>query len=354
LDYKHGGNIYTLDNKENIIDFSSNINPLGPPPDFKEEILDACNIIEQYPDPNYTDMRKELEMLYGIDKDYFILGNGGIQVIHNVIEFLDFSKALIIVPTFVEYEKALRRYNKTFEYYYLKEKDQFILNSNELLSTDLSDIDLVILCTPNNPTGVYLEKKELIKIVANLKELEINVLIDEAFIDFLDDDMSMMDQVTIYNNLIITRSITKFFAVPGLRLGFLSTSNKKLLKNINQFRESWSVNIFANQLFLKLFKNNKYIEETKKFIVDEGDRLYNQLKEINALKVYKPSVNYVFFKSEADILWKEELLKYHILIRHCNNYVGLNEKFYRIAVKNKTQNNLLIEVMNKIMEAFNE
>ncbi len=354
MDYKHGGNIYALENKESIVDFSSNINPLGPPANLKQEVLEACHIIEQYPDPSYTDMRKKLEELYGLDKDNFVVGNGGIQVIHNVIEFLEFTKALIIVPTFVEYEKALERFNKLFDYYFLEEEDDFILNPKALLRSDLSDIDLIILCTPNNPTGAYIDKKDLIELVDTLNQLNKKILIDEAFIDFLDDGMSMMNQISIYNNLIITRSITKFFAVPGLRLGFLATSNKALVNNINQYRESWSVNIFANQLFLKLFKNDKYIQETKKLIVGGRDRLYNQLKEFPQLKVYKPSVNYVFFKSEVAIPWKEELLKFNILIRHCDNYVGLDDQFYRVAVKSKVQNDLLIEVMNKIVEVFNE
>lgn len=354
MDYKHGGNIYALENKEKIIDFSSNINPLGPPEELKESILEACHIIEQYPDPNYTDMREKLEKMYGLPMDNFVVGNGGIQVIHNVIEFLDFNKALIVVPTFVEYEKALIRFGKAFEYYFLEETNDFTLNPMALLASDLSDIDLVILCTPNNPTGAYIDKEELTNLVSNLHQLNINVLIDEAFIDFLDEDMSMMNQVPRYDNLIITRSLTKFFAVPGLRLGFLVTSNKRLVNNINQLRESWSVNIFANQLFLRLFNNDKYIEETKNFIVEEGNRLYNHLEEMKGLKVYKPSVNYILFKSNRNISWKKELLKYNILIRHCENYVGLDEKFFRVAVKSKKQNNLLIEVMNKIMEAFNE
>lgn len=354
MDYKHGGNIYALENKDKIIDFSSNINPLGPPKALKEIITNACDLIEQYPDPNYTEMVKKLANLYGLKKDNFVVGNGGIQVIHNVIEFLDFKKALILVPTFVEYEKALKRFDKDFEYYFLEEENDFILNLQKLLDSDLTNIDLVILCTPNNPTGAYVEKEDLILLVKNLNERNIHVLIDEAFMDFLDDGMSMMDQVPKYNNLIIARSLTKFFAVPGLRLGFLTTSNRALLIRISQFRESWSVNVFANELFLRLFKDHQYIDETKKFIVEEGNRLYNKLKGVRLLKVYKPSVNYIFFKSKQRILWHEELLKYNILIRHCNNYVGLNEKFFRVAVKTKKENDLLIEAMNKVLEAFHE
>jgi len=354
LDYKHGGNIYELNNKEKIVDFSSNINPLGPPKGLKETIENACDSIEKYPDPNYTDMREKLAKIYSLKKENFVMGNGGIQVIHNTLEFLEFKKALIVVPTFIEYEKALKRFNKDFKYYYLKEENDFILKTDELLASDLSDIDLIILCTPNNPTGAYINKKELIDLVRNLNQLKINILIDEAFIDFLDDQTSMMDQIPKYNNLIITRSLTKFFAVPGLRLGFLVTSNKALVSKINLLRESWSVNVFANQLFFRLFDDDQYIEETKKFIVEEANRLYNLLVDIQWLKVYKPSVNYIFFKSNKNIPWKEELLKYNILIRHCNNYVGLDERFFRVAVKTKNQNNLLIKVMNRVMEAFNE
>jgi len=292
--------------------------------------------------------------MYSIIKDNFVVGNGGIQVIHNAIEFSEFNKALIIGPTFVEYEKALKRFDKEFRYYLLKEENDFVLEIEDLLSSDLSDIGLVILCTPNNPTGAYIKKKDLIGLVSSLNELNINVLIDEAFIDFLDDQMSMMGEIPKYNNLIVTRSLTKFFAVPGLRLGFLATSNEALVNKINQLRESWSVNTFANELFLRVFDDENYIEESKKFIVEEGKRLYNQLKDLQGLEVYKPSVNFIFFKSKKNIPWKVELLKYNILIRQCDNYVGLDERFFRVAVKTKKQNSLLIKVMNKIMEAFNE
>ena len=354
MDYKHGGNLYGLENKEKIIDFSSNINPLGPPKMLEKTIVKACQSIDQYPDPNYTDMRKKLADHYGLKKENFLVGNGGIQIIHNAIEFLAFEKALIIVPTFVEYEKALKRFNKDFEYYFLKEENDFILAIDDLLAYDLTDIDLIILCSPNNPTGAYVSKDKMIQLVEALNQLKIKILIDEAFIDFLDEKTSMMDQIPLYKNMIITRSLTKFFAVPGLRLGFLVTSNETLVNKINYWRESWSVNVFANQLFLELFNDEKYIKETKKFIVEEGNRLYNQLKAFKFLKVYQPSVNYMFFKSKIDISWKEALLKFDILIRHCNNYIGLNGKFYRVAVKTEKENDLLVEAMNKVMEAFYE
>lgn len=354
MDYKHGGNIHILENRAEIIDFSSNINPYGPPENFTKTIIKACHSIDKYPDPNYNDIRNKIAETYDISSEYIVVGNGGIQVIHNAIEFLDFKKALIVVPTFVEYEKALKRFNKKFDYYYLKEENNFDLEIDQLLSSDLSDIDLVIVCSPNNPTGNYVKKEDLVRLTNRLNELKINILLDEAFIDFLEDDVSMIDRVSDFSNLIITRSLTKFFAVPGLRLGFLVTRNNKLIDKINKYRESWSVNIFANSMLLELFENKKYIDRTQKYIVEEGNRLYNQLIRIHGLHVFKPSVNYILFKSQKDISWKMELLKYKILIRHCNNYVGLDEKFFRIAVKSKVDNSILIKKMNRVMEAFNE
>lgn len=354
MDYKHGGNIYGLENSKEIIDFSSNINPFGPPDHFIKGMMKAYQSIDKYPDPNYTDMRNKIAENFKIPAEYTVVGNGGIQIIHNAIEFLVFEKALIVVPTFVEYEKALRRFNKSFDYFYLNEEDHFEFKIDNLLESDLSNIDLVILCSPNNPTGKYIEKKDLISLTTQLKKRNINIMVDEAFADFLEDNVSMVDQIDRFENLIITRSLTKFFAVPGLRLGFLATSNKKLIKSINKYRESWPVNIFANQLLLELFNNKEYIDKTKKYIVEEGNRLYNQLMKIDDISVYKPSVNYIFFKSKSNIPWKEELLKYKILIRHCNNYVGLNEQFFRVAVKSLKNNNILIKAMNQVMEAFNE
>jgi len=348
MNYIHGGNIYKY--KKDVIDFSSNINPLGMPDNLINDINDSIENIINYPDPDYIKLRKKIASNYDVNYENIVVGNGGIQLIHNAIEFINGESILIVSPSFVEYEKASKRFNKDVKYYLLLEEKDFELNVDEFLKFDFNDIDNVIICNPNNPTGKYIEKKDIIKIIEYLKEKNINLILDESFMDFLEDDLSLMDKVNKYENLIIIRSLTKFFAVPGLRLGFLVTSNNELKNKINKYRESWSVNIFANEFGINVFDNIEYILKTKEYIYNENKFLFEKLNETNLFKVYSSNANYIFLKSKFDVDWKEELLNYNILIRKCDNYIGLNDRFYRVAVKDNASNLKLINSIKKIEE----
>jgi len=351
LNYIHGGNIYKY--KKNIIDFSSNINPLGMPDNLIKDINDSIEDIINYPDPDYIKLRTKIASNYNVDYKNIVVGNGGIQLIHNAIEFINGESILIVSPSFVEYEKASKRFNKEVKYYLLLEENDFKLKIDEFLKFDFNDIDNVIICNPNNPTGKYIEKKDIIKIIEYLKLKNINLILDESFMDFLDDKLSLIDKVNKYDNLIIIRSLTKFFAVPGLRLGFLVSSNNELKNKINKYRESWSVNIFANEFGINVFDNNEYILKTKEYIYSENKYLFEQLNEMNLFKVYSSVANYIFLKSKYEIDWKKELLNYNILIRKCDNYIGLNDRFYRVAVKDNDSNLKLINSIKKIKEKLN-
>lgn len=351
MNYIHGGNIYKY--KKNIIDFSSNINPLGMPDNLIKDINDSIEDIINYPDPDYIKLRTKIASNYNVDYKNIVVGNGGIQLIHNAIEFINGESILIVSPSFVEYEKASKRFNKEVKYYLLLEENDFKLKIDEFLKFDFNDIDNVIICNPNNPTGKYIEKKDIIKIIEYLKLKNINLILDESFMDFLDDKLSLIDKVNKYDNLIIIRSLTKFFAVPGLRLGFLVSSNNELKNKINKYRESWSVNIFANEFGINVFDNNEYILKTKEYIYSENKYLFEQLNEMNLFKVYSSVANYIFLKSKYEIDWKKELLNYNILIRKCDNYIGLNDRFYRVAVKDNDSNLKLINSIKKIKEKLN-
>ncbi len=352
MNYVHGGNIYKY--KKGTIDFSSNINPLGVPDNLIKDINNSIENIINYPDPDYNKLRKKIASNYDVDYKNIVVGNGGIQLIHNVIEFINGKSILIVSPSFVEYEKASKRFNKNVKHYLFLEENDFQLNVDEFLKFDFNDIDNVIICNPNNPTGKYIEKKDIIKIIEYLKIKNINLILDESFMDFLDDKLSLIDKAKKYENLIIIRSLTKFFAVPGLRLGFLVTSNNELKNKINKYRDSWSVNIFANEFGINVFDNNEYILKTKEYIYIENKFLFEKLNEINLFKVYSSVANYIFLKSKYEIDWKKELLNYNILIRKCDNYIGLNDRFYRVAVKDNISNRELINSIMKIKEELND
>ncbi|MGM0378111.1 MAG: threonine-phosphate decarboxylase CobD [Bacillota bacterium] len=351
MDYKHGGNIYNKDlNFDEIIDFSSNINPLGYPNKLLNNLESSIKEISNYPDPNYISLRKKLSKKYKVNYENLIVGNGGIQLIHNTIEFLDFKKALIVSPTFVEYEKALVRFNKKFDYFELKDKYDFEFNYKKLLKDKrLDNIDLVIICNPNNPTGNLILKEKLEKLLAKLNKKNINLMLDEAFIDFVDEKFSLINLIDNYDNLIILRSLTKFYAIPGMRLGFLLTTNNDLLNKIKKYRESWSVNIFAKDFGKNMIFDKEYEKRSKKYIDRQRKLMFNEFKKLSQIKVYRSYANYLFFKLNKNLNLKDKLIKEKILIRSCKNYKGLTNKYYRVAVKTEKENKKLLNKIKKIL-----
>ena len=159
----------------------------------------------------------------------------------------------------------------------------------------------------------------------------------------------MINYINEYDNLIIVKSLTKFFALPGLRIGYALTSNKMLKEKIFEVSPAWNINILAEIATKSALIDTRYIKNTKEFIDKEKDYLYEELTKIKRLKVFKPSVNFIFIKVKGDLDLKEELLKFKILIRSCSNYNGLNNKYYRFAVRTHEENIKLIESLQEIL-----
>lgn len=352
MKFKHGGNVEEIAQTNNIkkeclLDFSANINPLGYPEGLEENLNKHFKELLKYPDYRYAELRKYMAQKYDVNMQNIIVGNGGIQIIHQAIEFLDCKKALIISPTFIEYEKALRRFNKDIVFYYLEEENDFTFDIKRFKKEKLDDIDLVICCNPNNPTGKIIGIDVMEELTSYLKKQSVDLLIDEAFIEFC-PHQSALSSVEKYDNLIITRSLTKFFAVPGLRLGFLVTSKKKLLNKIRSFREDWSVNALAMHGGMFLLEKQDYISETLEYIERERVFLLKKMKEIEFIQTFSSSANYIFFRSIPTL--KKKMLKKNIIIRQCDNYRGLDEHYYRIAVRTRTQNEILVNALKEIGE----
>ena len=358
--FGHGGNVkeicrnYNKDFKE-IIDFSANINPLGMPHTVKECIIENLNEIENYPDISYYELKKSISeyensRLKGnniITSKELILGNGAAEVIYNVVRGINPDKTLILAPTFSEYEEAIESISKEVVIYNLKEEDDFKLTEN-ILSAIQNDIDMMFICNPNNPTGAIVSKDLIIKILKRAEITHTFVVIDESFLDFLREDFSIISAINTYRNLIIIKSLTKFFALPGLRIGYGICSNRDIHKNIEKMFPAWNINILADLSARVCLKDKKYIAETIDFMEKERNYLYNELKSINYLKVYEPSVNFLFFKTNKYIDLKKELLKKNILIRSCSNYHGLDERYFRIAVRKHEQNIYVLNALKSI------
>ena len=386
----HGGNIYKVFREKNIkeiLDYSSNINPYGIPESLKKRITENLEILERYPDPDYIELRQKLAHLNKVDVPNIILGNGATEIIFLFMKVINPKKILIAAPTFGEYERAVKATERVedssilgdsnkkkddeksfgkqkieIEYFELKESDDFKLNIGNLKNELAKKYDLLIICNPNNPTGKFLKLDKTEEILKECNKYNTKLFIDEAFIDFLKDGMkeSIINTKENKQNLFVTRAFTKFFAMPGLRLGYGIYFDKKLEKRISEKKEPWSVNNIAEMAGLTVLDDTEYIEKTLKWIKEEKIYMYEKLNKISGIKVYETEVNFITGKIEDNFILKglnvkilrEKMLEQGILIRDASNFNFLDERFFRLAIKDRENNDRVIETLKKIFDDF--
>ncbi|WP_160687820.1 threonine-phosphate decarboxylase CobD [Clostridium sp. C2-6-12] len=350
----HGGNAKEISRSNNmdydkIIDFSANINPLGMPESVKKAIVENLSEAEKYPDITYYELKSAISEFEDVTSNNIILGNGAAEVLFNVVRGINPRKSLVLAPTFSEYEEAVKAINGDIIYYYLNEESQFHIKE-DILNYIKEDLNLLFICNPNNPTGVITKRELLIKVLKKAEEYNVFVVIDESFLDFINEDLSMIMYISEFQNLIVIKSLTKFFALPGIRIGYGISGNIQLMKKVESISPAWNINIFAEIATKAGLKDENYIRNSIKYISDEKDYLYRELSKINELRVYEPSVNFILLKTLTKINLKEELLKYDILIRSCSNYNGFTNNYYRVAVRSHEENSILIKSLVDIFE----
>ena len=381
----HGGNIYKIFREKNIkeiLDYSSNINPYGIPESLKKRITENLEILERYPDPDYVELRQKLSNLNKVNLSDIILGNGATEIIFLFMKVINPKKILIVSPTFGEYERAVKATeisgdtvslsssngdNKNIEnkkieieYFELKESDDFKLNIGNLKNQLEKKYDLLIICNPNNPTGKFLKLAQTEEILKECKKYDTKLFIDEAFIEFLEDGMkeSIINTEGNKKNLFVTRAFTKFFAIPGLRLGYGMYFDKELEQKISEKKEPWSVNNIAEMAGLTVLDDTEYIEKTLKWITKEKIYMYEKLNEISGIKVYETEVNFITGKIDEKLfseglnvkVLREKMLEQGILIRDASNFKFLDERFFRLAIKDRASNDRVIEAMKEIFQ----
>ncbi len=348
-DYVHGGEIY---NKEVFHDFSVNTNPLGLPQNVKKVLTSTTDQFSLYPDPSCSVLKEAISSKENISKDYIICGNGASDLIFRLCLAKKPSKSLLLAPTFSEYEKALKAVGSEVSYYNLREETGFRVEEDIL--DDIINIDMMFLCNPNNPVGNLIDRSILTKIAAKCEKEKILLVMDECFLDFTkkeEEGNSLLIEIVHNKSLFIVRAFTKFYAMAGLRLGYGFCSDLQLLKDMDMAGPSWSVSVPAQLAGVVACEEIDYEEETKALIVREREYLVNELEKLG-LKVFKPEANYIFFK-ESSFLY-ERLLKRGILIRQCGNYGQLSKEFYRIAVKDRKENEIFIKNLRECLHLANE
>ena len=343
----HGGKIPVKNSDHNIIDFSSNITPLGIPNSVKLIIKKNLDKIQFYPDPKSENVISSLEKYTHLSKSNIIVGNGAIEILYNFcFAFLSkTTKVLIHVPTFEEYEAAVKLSNCKISYF----KSLNLSTNIDSFISQIPKSGCIFLCNPNNPTGELLSKKELLSIIIVAKKLKTIVFIDECFIELVPkSNESVMSYVKKYDNLFILRSLTKSFGLPGLRIGY-ACGSKEIIKILQKIKIPWSVNSLAQDAANVVIKNTSHLKKSNIIIKKELKYLEDNISILNGFECISSSTNFILIKIKYDSTkLQTKLLKNKILIRDCKNFRGLDNHYIRIAVKSHKDNVKLVKALEKI------
>lgn len=356
--FAHGANLFSLSQKlnckiEDFKDFSSNINPFAPSKRAIVKLRDNAEKISIYPDPQYKDLKSSIEKYCNCNYDNILLGCGASSFISGYIKILSPKNALVLSPAYNEYKNELINVNSNIFNYTLKAESNFEIDSDDFIKNiKTNGIDTVVLCNPNNPTGTVISKDDIEKI---LKKTSANIIIDETYIEFTDmNRFSCVDITQKYDNLFIIRSTSKFFACPGMRLGYSITSNKKikdeLTKSLNIL---WDINIFADIVGQEMFLDYDFHRISFEKISNQRKYLYESLNTIKNLKAYKSYGNFILVQildeSKNSKMLYDYMLQKMQIIRDCSNFENLSNKYFRVCILEEEDN---IKLITNIKDFF--
>ncbi len=354
----HGGNLYAALRKQGgsfdeILDFSANINPLGLSENIRQALHNSLESIIHYPDVQAQALKQRVSQHYGVGQDTITMGNGAVELMYILCHILKPKKVLVTAPTFSEYESAAKASDAEIEYLYLQPENNFAIDIQEMIAR-VSQVDIIFICNPNNPTGVLLTHTQIEEVLFAAEQHHTYVVVDESFMDFLpkDQEYTCRPLLEKYSNLIILHSLTKFYAIPGLRLGFCLT-NPELTQLLHLGKDPWNVNTLAQNAGVAALEDHDYQRRGKEFLKAVKNDLYESLQKLPGLLPYPPSVNFILINIKNTGFTSTKLASvmalHNILIRDCSNYPGLSAEYIRVAVKRPEQNLLLINTLKKVI-----
>lgn len=340
--YQHGGDIYR---NKNIIDFSVNVNPCGIPESVVEAATLGAKLAYQYPDTDCTELKVAISTASDLPIEYLLCGNGAAELIISIVLAIRPKKALLPIPSFHEYEQALGILDCEITYAPLLEENGFRLQK-EFLNEITSDMDVLFLCNPNNPTGELVDTELIDQILDRCEKQNVLLVVDECFMEFVKDyqPYSLKSKCLTSNHLIILKAFTKLYAMPGLRLGYVICKNKELLHRMREVTQPWSVSVPAQLAGIAALQDEAYKTRSLLLLAQEKVAMLNQLQQLG-FKLFGSRANYIFFQSSIGLY--EFCLKRGVLIRDCSNYKGLREGFYRIAVRQQKDNQVLLGILKE-------
>ena len=338
----HGGDVY---DGEIRLDFSANTNPYGTPQAVLDAITAAFPRVHQYPDPYCRELVKAISEFEGVPKDWILCGSGAAELIYSYCEALRPETAMELAPTFSEYALALERVGCRVERYSLKKENHFSLTEEFLPVLARIRPDVLFLCNPNNPTGQVIGLPLLEKILNLCHRQGTALFVDECFLDLSDDGVSLKARLGEHPKLFLLKAFTKSYGMAGVRLGYCLCSDPALLEKMSHTVQPWNVSTLAQAAGVAALQERAFLQKTRVLIPVERQWLKGQLEALG-FWVCPSRANYLLFQGRPDL--REQLRKQGIAIRSCGNYHGLEQGWYRIAVRLHEENERLIQAMKEV------
>ena len=322
--FEHGGRVYDCNGRQrDVLDFSANINPLGMPPTVRAALIKNIDGLIHYPDPDARMLKAAIADRYSLNVENIAVFNGAAEFFYIYFRLMAPTKIYIPAPTFSEYERAAMAAGLEINFE--------------------TPVENVIICNPNNPTGGLTSIDEIMAQTAAH-----NVIVDESFIDFVGDGRSVKKFVADNKNLIVVQSLTKIFAIPGLRLGF-AVADKNIIERLDRSKDVWNVNYLAQIAGVAALNDRDYIERTRRWIEIERPYVFNRLREIAGIeKVFEPTANFVLMKFSTEGAAREVIARLaaeNILVRNCDNFRGLDGRYIRMAIRLRAENDRVLDII---------
>lgn len=356
----HGGDVWGFSRKhglpvEKVMDFSAPINPLGPSPEAVKAIEKSSRLVRFYSDQNPLELKIAIsEYIGGILPENVILGNGSAELIYLFLDiFARGHEVLIPVPSFTEYERATLRADA--EPLTVEMAEDFSLDIDKIKKAISDKTRVLIICNPHSPSGRLFSQNSILDLVEFCGDKNVHVMVDENYMDFISpsQDYTVTHKVNKYLNLFVLRSFSKFFGMPGLRLGY-GIANKEIIGLLEDLRIPWNVSVLSIIAGQAALKDKPYIEETKTYIKRERERLTAMLSEAGPFKVFPSEVNFLLVKilnSEITAReLKDRLAERGILIRSCEDFRGLGDSYFRVSVRKAEENIMLVQTLKEILK----
>ena len=341
--YEHGGQVYDESgNVGNFIDFSANINPLGLSEKILRALTENLRGVVNYPDPNATELKRAISERYGVEEKNLVLLNGASEFFYLYLNATRPKKVLIPVPSFVEYERAARAAGCDVKFFVTDATDDFSIDIDALIDI-AKNFDCVIIGRPNNPTGNLIDAEKILRLAQVTK-----VLVDESFIDFIDAESV---RKFVSEKISVVQSLTKIFAIPGLRLGF-AVVEENLARKLNLSKDVWNVNFLAQKAGAAALTDEDFFQRTRAWLSTEKIFFTERLNHLYGVHFFPPTANFVLLKFDT-ITGAEKVLHNlrgeKILLRSCENFLGLNGSYLRSAIRSREENILLFNALEKFL-----